>query len=164
MGQSTTTQHVTGTGKILFMAAARPLTDKKTGKTEFSIKIELEGSDPAIAHLKEVAGYKIDTKTNRNRTDGKVVVNFATSLQQKDGSYKGPVVLDANGNELTGEAIPFFDGRVDSGKAIVTYSYINYGNTSIVRLAGIKLVELTKAPRAAKVSGTDDVRKLMSSL
>lgn len=134
------TEHATSVGSIQFMAAARALMNQKAGKEEYSIKIKLSESDPAVAHLKEVAEYKVDTKTNRALSGtGEVIVNFSSTF--------APKVLDSDNCELTGKEIPFFDGRKDSGEAVVSYKVIDYGNNKIVRLSGIKLLNLELAPR-----------------
>lgn len=134
------TEHATGKGQILFMAAAKPLHNQKNGKTEFSIKVKLSEDDPAVAHLRSVAEYKIDTKTNRaNAGSGEIIVNFTSDF--------APKVVDSAGEALEGNDIPFFDGRKDTGTAAVTYKLIDYGSNSIVRLSGIKLLDLNLAPR-----------------
>ncbi len=143
-------EHTTETGKILFMAAARPLLNNKNNKQEFSIKMELSNTDTSISHLEEVASYKIDTKTNRKLAGtNKVVVNFSSEF--------APVVLDSNNNKMEGKEIPFFDGRVDTGTAVVSYKVINYGESTIVRLSGIKLLSLELAPRENSTSDALDV-------
>lgn len=144
------TEHTTETGKILFMAVARPLLNAKTGKEEFSVKMELNNTDTSISHLEEVASYKVDTKTNRKLAGtNKVVVNFSSEF--------APVVLDSNNNKMEGREIPFFDGRVDSGTAVVSYKVINYGDNTIVRLSGIKLLSLELAPRENSTTDSLDV-------
>ena len=131
-------RHTTGSGQILFMAAARPLNNLKSGKSEHSIKLKLANDDAAVAHLSEVANYKVDTKTNRAQKDG-VTINFTSEF--------APKVYNAEGVELTGNDIPFFDGRIDTGMAGVVYNVIDYGDNQIVRLAAIKLLDLNLAPR-----------------
>ena len=134
------TEHSTSVGEILFMAAAKAFKSKKTGKEEFSIKLKLDSSDKAVAHLKEIAEYKGDTKTNRAlEGTGEVVINFTSDFD--------PKVLGVDNALLQGREIPFFDGRKDKGKAAVTYKVIDYGNNKIVRLSGIKLVSLDLAER-----------------
>jgi hypothetical protein len=134
------TEHKTATGSVLFMAAAKAFTNKKTNKSEYSIKVKLQSTDQAVAHLSEIAEYKVDTKTNRAlEGTGEVVINFATDY--------APIVTGADGAELKGREIPFFDGRKDTGSAIVSYKVIDYGNNKIVRLSGIQLLELNLAPR-----------------
>lgn len=136
----TITEHSTGKGSILFMAAARALNNKKTGKTEYSVKLKLSEDDAAVAHLKDIASYKVDTKTNRAMSgSGEVVINFTSDF--------APTVLDTDNNVLEGNEIPFFDGRKDTGIAAVTYKVIDYGDNSIVRLSGIKLSSLNLAER-----------------
>lgn len=135
------TEHATGLGEILFMAAAKALTNQKTQKTEFSIKLKLPENDAAVEHLREIASYKVDTKTNRAMAgSGEVVINFTSEYQ--------PKVLGSDNEELTDQAIPYFDGRKDTGTAAVTYKVITYDNgNSIVRLSGIKLISLNQTPR-----------------
>ena len=123
----------TGVGQILFMAAAKPINNKKTGKTEYSIKVLLDTADQSVQHLNSINDRKVVKKDNGMQ------VNFTSDF--------APTVLDADGNKLEGSNIPFFDGRIDSGKAAVSYKVIDYGNTQIIRLAGIKLLELNLAQR-----------------
>lgn len=156
MSKAKITNHVTGPVDIKFMAVARPFKNLKSGKAEYSIKALLDSSDPAVSHLKSVAEYKIDTKTNRNSTDkSKVTVNFATTFE--------PKVMNSDGDLLTGTSIPFFDGRTDTGTAIVTYSVIDYGDNKIVRLSGVKLLELNLAPREEGGATTSEIENLLKT-
>jgi hypothetical protein len=142
------TEHTTGAGEILFMAAAKALNNKKTGKTEFSIKLKLPATDPCISHLTSVANYKVDTKTNRAMQDsGNMVINFSSNF--------APTVVDADNSALEGSSVPFFDGRKDKGTAAVTYKVIDYGDNQIVRLSGIKLLSLDLAPRDESSNSID---------
>lgn len=164
MSKAKVTNHVTGPVDIKFMAVARPFNNQKSGKSEYSIKALLDSSDQAVSHLREVAEYKVDTKTNRNSTDkSKVTINFMSSLQDKDGNYVQPKVMDVDGNVLTGADIPFFDGRTDTGTAIVTYSVIDYGDNKIVRLSGVKLLELNLAPREEGGATTNEIEQLLKT-
>ena len=140
MSKAKVTEHATGVGEILFMAAAKALDNKRTGKAEFSIKVKLDANDAAVTHLRDIASYKIDTKTNRAlEGSGQVVVNFTSDFD--------PKVMGADNEVLSGREIPFFDGRKDKGTAFVTYKVIDYGDNKIVRLSGIKLASLDLAPR-----------------
>lgn len=155
MSKQKSTTHVTGAGNILFMAAAKPIVNKQSGKSEYSIKLELDATDPAVEHLSQVADYKVDTKTNRSlQGTGKVIINFSTTFE--------PQITDVENNVLTERDVPFFDSRVDTGKAAVAYKVVNYGDKSIVRLAGIKLLELNMAPRenSSKDTLNDTLAKL----
>jgi len=147
MGTKKVQEHSTGQGQILFMAAAKALTNKKTQKQEYSIKIKLDPADAAVAQLRDIAPYKVDTKTNRELNGEAIVVNFTSDF--------APTVVDANGEKLESQEIPFFDGRIDTGTAMVTYKVIQYENNTIVRLSGIKLMELNLAPRDEKASTLD---------
>ncbi len=153
---SKTTEHATQAGEILFMAASRPLLNNKNGKTEFSIKVKLNKTDPAVAHLTEVANYKVDTKTNRTSKDkDTLIVNFTSEF--------APLVSDTSG-QLEGQEIPFFDGRKDTGTAIVAYKVIDFGDNQIVRLSGIKLLNLNLAPRENKGSSTELTLELLKKI
>lgn len=123
----------TGVGQMLFMAAAKPLTNKKTGKTEYSIKLLLDNADQSVAHINSINDRKVVKKDTGRQ------INFTSDF--------APNVYDADNNKLEGANIPFFDGRIDSGKAAVSYKVISYGDTKIIRLAGIKLLELNLAQR-----------------
>lgn len=142
--KSTITEHQTGLGEIQFMAVARAFTSTQTGKTEFSVKLNLSSGDAAVEHLRLIgADYKLDTKTNttliKNGVTDRTVINFASEYR--------PIVLGTDGQELNEEDAPFFDSRTDKGTAIVLYKVIDYGTNKIVRLSGVILKELTLAPR-----------------
>ena len=147
------TSHTTLEGEVLFMSAARAFKNKKNGKEEFSIKVKLKDSDPAIKHLKEVAEYKVDTKTNRAlEGTGEVIVSFTSSF--------APLVVDMHNKILKDKEIPFFDGRKDKATALVGYKVIDFGDNRIVRLAKITLTALTLAPRGDSLETT--IEKLKS--
>lgn len=153
------TIHQTGKASVKFMAAARALKNIKNGKEEFSVKLELlnsqENTQALRDHLMEVAEYKVDTKTNR-KLDDRMVVNFSSTY--------APKVYDAQGTELTGQDIPFFDGRIDTGTVDVTYKVIDYGTNKIVRLAGIKILDLNLAPRDTNEASIDDIKSQLNNI
>lgn len=168
----TITSYTTGSADILFMAAARPLTNKGTGKEEYSIKLAIDSATAegkAVSSLLfDIAEYKIDTKTNRglqrkgelsaDYSSGKFVVSFISNY--------APVVTDWEGNTLEGSSVPFFDGRKDTGTANVTFKVIDYGDNKIVRLHGIQLMKLNLAPREEIASETsvDGLRSKLKAL
>lgn len=148
----------TGVGKILFMAANKPLKNTKADKIEYSIKLELDENDQAVKHLAEVAEYKVDTKTNRAlKGTGKVNISFTSTFQ--------PTVVDAEGNKIEGSEIPFFDGRFDKGEAKVIYSVVNYDKSTIVRLTGIKLLSVEINPdKPVSSKGTGTLNSILDKL
>lgn len=132
--------HITGKAQVLFMAAARALTNKRTNKEEFSIKIKIEEKDESVKHLSEVADYKVDTKTNRLKENkGFKIISFSSDF--------APAVFDKSNTRLEADEIPFFDGRYDKGEAVVLYKVIDYGSNKIVRLSGIKILDIVKGER-----------------
>lgn len=153
------TNHVTSVGDILFMAAARPLKNQRTGKEEYTIKVKLdesvEGTLDVKNHLLEVAEYKVDTKTNR-QLSGELILNFSSNF--------APEVMGPDGQVWKGKEIPFFDGRKDTGKAAVSYNVIDYGDNKIVRLAGIKIVDLNLAPREESSESLSDIKDVLKNL
>ena len=156
MSKPTITNHLTGPMNIKFMAVARPFKNIKSGKSEFSIKGWLDASDEAVAHLTSVAEYKVDTKTNRNLEDkSSLMINFTTNYE--------PKVYNVDGVELLGNDIPFYDGRIDKGSAVVSYNLIDYGDTSIVRLTGVKLLSLNLAPREEGGATTSEIENLLKT-
>lgn len=146
---ATTTEHLSGVGQVLFMAAARPMkTDE--GTDEFTIKVRFAETDPVIVHLKEISPKKLDTKTNRGMEGtGELIVSFSSQF--------APKVFGLDNRELTGREIPFFDGRKDKATAAVSYKVIDYGKKVVVRLSGIKLVSLDQAPREEGGVSTSDI-------
>ena len=158
MSTKNITEHTTNLGTILFMAAAKPILNKKNNKKEYSVKVELNSNDPAVAHLREIADYKVDTKTNRASTDkSKLIVNFTSDFN--------PTVTSPSGETLEGDSVPFFDGRTDKGTATVQYKVIDYGTNKIVRLSGITLNTLSLAPREPwePKSRTNDLKNAIKS-
>lgn len=147
------TDHLSGIGSVLFMAAARPL-KTEDGQDEFVIKVRFADTDPVIAHLKEVSPKKLDTKTNRGMEGtGELIVSFSSRF--------APKVFGLDNRELTGREIPFFDGRRDKATAAVAYKVMEYGQKIVVRLDAIKLVTMDLAPREeGQVSTSDILSKL----
>lgn len=137
---SETTEHVTGIGEIMFMAVARPLKNQKTGQDEYSIKIKVDENEPVIGLLKDCNPKRIDNETNRGLAgSGTLVLNFHSNFEV--------AVVNSEGQQLTGNDIPFFDGRVDTGKANVSFKVIDYGKNKIVRLSGVVLQDLQLTER-----------------
>lgn len=146
----------TGEGKVLFMTVNKPLKNKQTGKINYSIRLELPENDQSIKHLKKIAEYKIDTKTNRSiMGTGKKVVSFETSFQ--------PTVVGVDGEHLEGENIPFFDGRVDQATAKVVYTVVKYDDRSIIRLSGVRLTSLDISPDKGLL-GTSGGKKTVTEI
>lgn len=140
MSNKSITEYSTQVGSILFMAVAKPILNKKNNKKEYSVKVQLNSNDPAVEHLRQIADYKVDTKTNRASTDkSKVIINFTSDYN--------PVVVSPSGETLEGDSVPFFDGRTDTGTGTVSYKVIDYGTNKIVRLSGVTLSTLSLAPR-----------------
>lgn len=152
-----TTEHLTGVGEIKFMAVGRPLTNQKSGKSEYSIKLRLPEGDSSIAHLSEIADYKVDTKSNRKNLagDGHKFINFASDY--------APKIMDSDGNVLEGDDIPFFDSREDTGTAVVSYKVIDFGDNKIVRLGGVKLMQLNLTEKEGKES-VDSTLELLKTI
>jgi hypothetical protein len=134
----------TGIGEVQFMAAARAFENKQTKKKEYSVRVLLDKGDEAIGHLLGIQPKKINTDNNRARNDGHKVVNFVSTF--------APQMTDAKGNKLSAEEVPFFDSRIDTAKVKVTYVTPTYGDTQIVRLHGIQIMEMTLAKREGESS------------
>lgn len=142
------TYHTTEEADVLFMAAARALKDKVSGKEEFSIKLKLLDGSETVSHLMEVSEAKIDTKTNRKLV-GEKHVNFSSTF--------APTVVGADGKKLEQGSIPFFDGRKDKARAKVTYKVITYPTKTLIRLQGIQLMSLDLAPREGQGASVADL-------
>lgn len=154
---SKTTHYSTQEGTVLFAAIQEQFATNlkrkqiKTGKaTEeshlYSVRIKLNSSDPAIETIRNVNEAKVDTKANAKlqaTEPNSTIINFSSNYL--------PKVVDVSGNELTGDLIPVFDGRSDSATAVVTFSVIDYGKSSIVRLTGIRFLSLEQAPKEETV-------------
>lgn len=149
MANKTTTE-TTGFGNIKFMFAAKALRNKATGKEEYVVKLEFDGTVAENLALKERLS-SINSKkivTNNVSKAGNFIVSFSSTY--------APTVVDAEGNKLEGKDIPFFDSRIDTGLASVLYTIVDYGTTQIIRLKGIALKDLELAKREERVN-TEDV-------
>lgn len=135
----------TGKGKIRYMCVAKAFPNaKKNGVEEFSIKMELtdEENGQVKEHIRSIRESQIDTPTNRSLAGtGKFLLNLVSNKNHP------PKVYDANGTELVGREIPFFDGRIDSGVAEATYVVLTNADGSVARLNSVKLLELNLASR-----------------
>ena len=144
------TNHTTGVGEIQFMAVARPLNNKFTGKEEYSIRLLLDENDPCVEHLRGINDRKIDNSTNRKLAGtGKVSIGFTTA-------YK-PTVVGVDGEEILEGEVPFFNGLNDKGTGVVMYTVVEYDKTSVIRLAGVRLKSLELAPREEGESTASDI-------
>ena len=157
----TTSKHATAVGDIKFMVIAKPLTNKDTGKAEYTVKLEFDGSQPEAMKLKEHLSQVSPKKivTNGVSKPGNFIVSFASSYQ--------PSVFNSDGQELKGDEIPFFDGRVDQGQAAVIYNVIQYDKATIVRLAAVKIkdLQLTEKEETQGQGGSlDDIRQMINGL
>lgn len=148
------TYFTTEEADVLFMAAAKPLKDKVTGKEEFSVKVRLLDGSPTVEHLLKVSEAKVDTKNNR-KLEGEKHISFSSTF--------APVVTGADGVKLEGRAIPFFDGRKDKARAIVTYKMITYPTKTLIRLQAIKILSIDLAPREGQES-TSTVTDILDKL
>lgn len=151
-------KHSTAVGNIKFMAIARPLLNKQTGKEEYSIKLEFDGSTPEGLALRQAIQAVQPKKivTNNVSKQGNFILSFSTTY--------APTVLDSEDNPLTGDTVPFFDSRTDTGQASVVYNVIDYGNTQIIRLAGVKLMQLDLAEREdSGGASADEILKLLKA-
>jgi len=141
---SNTTEHATGIGSIKFLAAARALNNQFTNKMEFSCRLVLDANDKCVEHIRGINSAKITTK---NAGEGQVNINFTSTF--------APKVLNKDNEVLSGEEIPYFDGRTDTGTAAVTYKVVDYGDAKIIRLSGIKLLDLSIVEKEMRESSMD---------
>lgn len=172
------THHKTGAGDIVFAALKVPFLNSKTKNREFSIKLELDMSDPqnlvAAKHIEGINDKKLTTSYKTKDANGKVSVKkakegnyFVNFVAKEDSDIK---VFDSEGNLLEKSNIPFFDSRTDSGKAVAIYSVITYdngteGQTQIIRLTAVKLINLNITEKensnSSKGLSVEDIQALL---
>jgi hypothetical protein len=151
------TYHITEEADVLFMAAKKPSKNKwNNNKEEYVVKLKFLDGSKTIEHLSKIAESKVDTKTNRKLT-GEKHISFKSNYQ--------PVVLDADGNKLTVDGIPYFRSNKDKGRALVVYTVKQYEDSNQVYLHGVKIMSLDLAPKEEfKPVGTiiDEIKQFLN--
>lgn len=126
-------------GEIIFMAIAKPVKDFSGERDIFTAKLKFDSNTPEGLKLKqelsEINSAKIVTQSNSiDLNDGEFLVSFNSTF--------APKVLDESGNELQGMDIKFFNGKKDSGKAVVTGKIDLRGKRGTVYLNTIQLFDM----------------------
>lgn len=136
--------HTTGAHKVLFAALARPLTNRLSERTEYSIKLRVKESSPEGLKLKALVN-KVNSKkiVITHKVDGVMEALPKGEYNINFSSDSQPLVVGVDGVVLEGDAIPHFDGRVDSAMANVSFVVIpgKGGNLDQIRLTGVQLLE-----------------------
>ena len=126
-------------GDIVFMAIAKSVKDFSGEKDIFTAKLKFDSNTPEGLKLKqeilEINSAKVVTQSNSiDLLEGEFLVSFNSTF--------APKVLDENGTELLGMDIKFFNGKKDSGKAVVTGKIDLRGKRGTVYLNTIQLFDM----------------------
>ena len=124
---------------IVFLAVAKPIKNFNGDKEIFTAKLRIDANTPEGLKLKqellEINSAKVVTTSNSiELNDGEFLVSFNSKFQ--------PKVLDENGTELKGMDIKFFNGKKDSGKAVITGKVDMGGKRGTVYLNTIQLFDM----------------------
>lgn len=125
--------------EIVFLAVAKAVKNFNGDKEIFTAKLKVDANTPEGLKLKqellEINSAKIvETSKHIDLNDGEFLVSFNSMFQ--------PKVLDENGTELKGMDIKFFNGKKDSGKAIITGKVDMGGKRGTVYLNTIQLFDM----------------------
>lgn len=108
-------------GEIQFMAIENPVTDSKTGKEQYSIKLAFDLKKDAewLAKIEEINYAKVVTaKTYRGKSEtAKQVLSKGKAFVEAKSIYK-PQAYDSKGNELE-ENPMFFQDSTGTARMIV---------------------------------------------
>ena len=136
-------------GEIQFLALSRPVKTFDGDSEVYKIRCKFDGTTAegmAFRAAVEAVNAKKIVTTEKN-AEGRIVDLpegfFIVNAQSK---YV-PTVLDANGTELTEDAIPYFDSRTDTGTAKFQAKVDTRGKQGTIHLTGVVLQDLTLAER-----------------
>jgi hypothetical protein len=126
-------------GEIQFMAAENPVTDSKTEKQNYSIKLafDIKKDSKWLDEIKEINYAKVVTEqTYRGKsTELKAVLAKGKAFVEAKSTYK-PMVFDAAGNEM--EENPMFFAE-STGTAQMMYTVYKGDKGGTINLVGIKI-------------------------
>ncbi len=170
----TTTNKPAGTtlisakGSIKFASLARSILNKHSGKSEYLIRLQFDGTSPegmtfkkAIMGInsKKIVTSRLDAEGNETVPRGHFLVAFPSAHQ--------PTVIAEDGTVLDPKEIPFFYSATDSGEAIVECAVGKVvpgaTNPPYIRLAKVQLSNMNIAPREGSVSSIDDIRAKLAA-
>ncbi len=130
-------------GQIIFMAAETPVTDKKTGRVTYSVKLAIDPKDDKEGWLSTVSDINsakvVTAQTYRGKSEELKAV-FATGkvCVESKSNFK-PEVYDKAGNIMTDNPF-FFTGSTGTAQMYVEPYHGEKGGT--INLVGIKIHSL----------------------
>lgn len=148
----------TPVGAIQYMSLARP-----TKKGQYTIKLQFDGNTEEGAQLRNILKELDPLKIIMATKDGKLV--GPTSKHYNvifSSNYVPRLILDAQGNELTGDEIPFFDSRTDSGRAAVTFYVNTKEGKNYINLKNVILGNLDLVPKADQTEIINQVKQRLT--
>lgn len=146
-------------GEIQFLAANKPVTDKKTGKESYSVNLAFDVKKDA-KFLKEISNINdakvVTAATYRGKSEAiKALLATGKARIEAKSNFK-PTVFDANGNEL--EEAPYF-GSESTGTAQMIVQPYTSDKGGTINLIGIVIHEV-KSPEGTTGSGVDRETRL----
>jgi len=148
------------TGTIQWMAASKPVTDKKTGKESYSIKLGFDVKKDAafLKQISEINDAKVVTaQTYRGKQDAiKELLATGVALVESKSKFK-PQLFDAAGNLLE-EAPMFFADSTGTAQMIVEPYRSDKGGT--INLVGIVIHSIASPEGTTTSSGVDRETRL----
>lgn len=146
-------------GTLKFLAVAKAVKKYKSEETEFTARLEFDGSDAeALAFRKAVESIndkRIITKGVSK--EGNFMINLRSKYQ--------PTVLNKDGEQLTEGNIPHFNSAVDNGTARVEALIYDKSSPAALILGTVQIVSLDKGEdKATQVaSGLEALAKSLSN-
>lgn len=136
-------RHLSPWGEMMFTSLARPTKENEYIQTlKFNTRTQ-EGAD-----FKGLIGNINAAKVITNKSDSQIAKELAADeYVVKFKSTFAPTVLDEEGNELEGPAIPYFDSRSDSGMARVEVVESHQGMKPTVYLKQVQIKDLELTPK-----------------
>ena len=147
-------------GTIHWMAAATPVKDSKTGKANYSVKLEFDVKKDAkwLAQISEINEAKVVTATSyRGKSDAiKAVLTKGKALVEAKSKFQ-PEVYDAEGNVL--EDIPLFFAESTGTAQMYVEPYVGEKGGTI-NLVGIKIHSISTPEGTSSSTGVDRETRL----
>lgn len=152
--------------KIHFMAIAKPLAykNKETGvigTPQYSIAVELDLDSDVVKMIKATKRDVLPKRVLLMHADGtldktKTIINFSSQFPLESNGKSD--VRDANNSPITA---PFFDGRVDTGEAVVVFEI---KDNKYVNLKGVQLFNLVITEKEGQSNVMDTAIKSTSEI
>lgn len=146
-------------GEIVFMAGENPVTDKKTGKQHYSIKLafDVKKDKEWLDWVSSVNSAKVVTeRTYRGNSDELLAILAKGKAFVEAKSNFKPEAYDAKGNP-TEECPLFFPDSTGTAKMMVTSYQGEKGGT--INLVGI-IVKTVESPEGSTSSGVSREERL----